>query len=227
MTRNNLLSLSLLLACAAPGVSMAQTAYLEQSGIVGASKTITISRVPTTQASGKVGYYDGAITLSVSPAGVPSVSSSTFTPSIPVMTDHFVPGRYYVKYGSQPTQFGSLTEGVGHGGSTVWSLVMDQAANGQFPDQATWQTGTPQPDVAARLDAAKVIIDPNDSYGIVDTGPTCFFGNNSLLSAKQQQSNLMLASYTYTCNPEGDSSQQLASIVLVHCSNQACSNAPP
>ena len=223
MTRNTLLSLSLLVAVSAPGVALAQTAYLEQSGIVGQGKLLTITRLPTAQANGKIAYYDTTINIVVNAAGVPSVGSSTVTISPKLITDHFIPGRYYVKYGSEPTQFGSLTEGVGHAGSTIWSLVMDQAANGQFPDQATWQTGKPAPDVAARLAAAKVMIDPNDSYGVVDTGPQYEFGNNSLLAAQQVASNLTIISYTYNGS---DYPSQTGSIVMILCADKACSNAP-
>ncbi len=128
-TRNRLL-LTALLACAAPAVASAQTAYLQQSGIAGVGKTISIERLPVTNSSGVVGYYDGTLTVGVSAAGVPSLTAQSFKPSPVLQTSTFVPGRYYVKYQNQATQFGNLTEGVGSGGSTVWSLVMEQAPNG-------------------------------------------------------------------------------------------------
>ena len=231
MTRNNLLGLALLLACAAPAAALAQTAYLEQSGIVGQGKLLTISRLPTAQANGKIGYYNGTINILVSPAGVPSVGSSSFVKSPPLVTDHFVPGRYYVKYDNSATQFGSLTEGVGNGGSTLWSLVMDASPDGYFPDQATWQTGAPAPDVAARLTAAKVPLDPNYSYGTTEVGNYLgcgnngFQNNNGLLAAEQINNTLELVSYT-GCEG-GDYPQQTGSIVLGLCTDKACSNAPP
>ncbi len=232
MTRNNLLGLSLLLACAAPSVSMAQTAYLEQSGIVGQGKLLTISRLPTANASGKISYYDGTINIVVSPAGVPSVGTSSFMMSKKLVTDHFVPGRYYVKYGNAATQFSTLTDGVGQGGSTIWSLVMDTSPDGNFPQQAVWQTGAPAPDVAARLNAAKVPPNGNYSYGTFPVGnhlDGCCNGNDfssddGLLAAEQVGQSLILTSYT-----DGDGHDQpdlTGSITLGLCTDKACSNAP-
>ncbi len=229
MIRNITLRLSLLLACAVPSAAFAQTAYLEQSGIVGQGTLLTISRLPTAQANGKIAYYDATITLGVSAGGVPSVTSSSFKMSPKLQTDHFVPGRYYAKYENNATQFGTLTEGVGQGGSTIWTLVMDAAPDGYFPDQAVWQTGSPAPDVAARLAAAKVILDGSYSYGTFPVGDHLNYYNgfnvdNGLLAAEQVHQTLTL--YSYTNYAGQDQAEATATFVLGLCSDKTCSNAP-
>jgi len=191
----------LVLALAAPVAAQAQTAYLEQSGITGFGTARQIARLPTMDSSGKIKYWDVVIDLSVAAGGKPSVASTTATMSAPLVTDHFVPGRYSVQYGTAATQYGTLTEGVGSGGSTVWSLTMDTSPDGDFPAQATWQTGAPSPDVATRLANAKVGIDPNASYGLTVVGNHLnvgygFNADNGLLAAEQISGNLTLKSYT-------------------------------
>ena len=219
-----------LLACVAPAAASAQTAYLEQSGIAGVGKSISITRLPVPNSSGLVSYYDGLLILSVSSAGVPKLPAQSFKPSPPLQTSTFVPGRYYVKYDANATQFGSLSQGVGSGGSTVWSLVMEQNPDGDFPEQATWQTVSPAPDIAARLAAAKVPSNsPEYSYGITAVGgsgygPQAFVHNNGLMAAEQVNNTLTLVSYTNYYNQ--DVSTQAGSITLNLCADSACSNAP-
>ncbi len=222
--------LPILLACAVPAVAWAQTAYLQDSGIVGEGKTLSISRLPVADANGNFTYNDVVIGFSVSATGVlTQAGKAKITPSPNPQTDGFIPGRYYVKSGNNATQFGSLTSGVGSGGSTIWTLVMDVAPTADFPNQASWQTGTPAPDVAARLSAAKVPLDPNDSYGITAVGNHlgCYNGftdNNGLMAAEQVNNTLTLMSYT-DCG-SNDRSYETASIILGRCTDNACSNAP-
>ncbi len=227
MTRNNLLRLALLLACAAPGAAYAQTAYLQHSGIVGEGKTIFIDRLPVVSPAGTISYYNGAISLTFNASGTPVIGGHPFTLSPPVATDGFIAGRYYVKYGSAATQFGTLSYGTGAGGSTIWTLIMDVPADGAFPDQAVWQTGHPEPTVSTRLTAAKVQLDPNASYGLVTVGDhygDAFGSDNGLLAAEQVGNNLVLTSFTDTNGTDHSLGQ--ASITLGLCADAACSNAP-
>ncbi len=231
MNRHTTLRLSLLLACAAPSVALAQTAYLEQSAVVGVGKMISISRLPVASASGAITYWDGTINLAVSPSGVPSLTTSPlFVKSPKLATDHLKAGQYWVKVGGCATQLATVTSGVGAGGSTVWTLLLSGPnVCAGYPNQATWQTGTPAPDVAARLTAAKVINDPDYSYGLTNIGGgggCCggFSGNNGLLAAEQINDQLELISYTDVYGQ--DQPEQTGSIVFGLCENASCSNAP-
>ena len=223
-----MLGLCLLLTCATPGIGLAQTAYLQQSGIVGEGKTLSITRLPVASSSGAINYYDGAVNLTFNAAGVPVLGGHTLTRSPILVTNDFIAGRYYVKYSSDATQFGTLSYGTGSGGSTVWTLIMDVMPDGNFPDQAIWQTGNPQPDVATRLNNAKVQLDPDASYGLTTVGEhfayTDFNYDNGLIEAKQIGNNLFLTSFT-TGNGFSDTSLGQGSITMGLCTDEGCSNA--
>lgn len=206
----------------APQIASAQSAYLDQSGIVGAGNALSISRLPVANAKGQITYYDVSMSFKVSASGVPALAATPkFTPSPTLVTNHFLGGRYFVMWGGNATQYGTLSYGVGSGGATVWTLVMDKQPNGAFPGQAVWQTGAPAPDVAARLNKAKIPKNPNYSYGVVSVaGGNAFSGSNGLLAAEQIGSNLTLFAYSdYYTTSQG-------SIVLTLCADTVCSNAP-
>ena len=230
MTRNKLLNLSLLLAVAVPGAAFAQTAYLQQSGIVGEGKTISINRLPVVSSTGAITYYNGAVNLTFNANGAPVLGGHVFTQAPMSATDGFIAGRYYVKAGTCATQFADVTYGVGSGGSTIWSLVLETPAScgGAYPNQATWQTGAPAPDVAARLASAKTPINPNYSYGLTDinggSGVGNFNNSNGLLAASQISGGLELISYTDGYNH--DQPEQQGSIFFDLCADATCSNAP-
>lgn len=212
---------------ALPCAAATPTAYLESAGIVGQGGALKIFRLPVANSTGKITYYDVGINLTVNNSGVPAVSTTpTVVKSATLQTNNFQPGRYFVKYGNVATQFGTLTSGVGTGGATVWTLVMAQNPNGDFPNQATWQTGTPAPDVQARLTAAKVVANPNFSYGLtVNGGGTGgFHRSNGIMAAQQVNSTLTLSSYT--AYGGSDSALTTGSVVFTLCADTACSNAP-
>jgi hypothetical protein len=204
------------------------TTYLEEAGIVGQDTALKIFRMPVANSAGKITYYDVEMDFAVSATGVPALAGAPFIqPSLALKTNHFVPGRYFVKYSGQATEFGDLSSGVGTGGATVWSLAMEQNPDGDFPDQATWQTGAPSPDVEARLKAAKVNTNPNYSYGLTAVGGAVAggaFNNDGLLAAEQVNGALTLFSYTDSTGKDQPTVQ--GSIVFTLCANAACSNAP-
>ena len=222
-------TLPIVLACAAPMAANAQTAYLQSSGIVGEGKTLSISRLPVADANGNLTYDDVTIAFSVSATGsLSQAGKAKIVPSAVLVTNGFIAGRYYVKAGSCATQFADVTYGTGSGGSTVWNLVLETNANcgGAYPNQATWQTGAPAPDVAARLAAAKVPDNPNYSYGLTEIGGGAngpFYVSNGLLAAEQVSNELTLISYT---TYHGDQSGQAGSIIFGLCADSTCSNAP-
>jgi hypothetical protein len=227
--KTHLSMIAIALAAIAAKPAMAQTAYLEQAGIVGQDTALKIFRLPVTNSAGKVTYYDMEIDLAVSANGVPALAASPIIqPSPSLATSHFVPGRYFVKWPGKSTQFGSLSSGVGAGGATVWSLAMDQAPDGNFPDQATWQTGTPSPDIQARLTHAKAATNPNYSYGLTAVGGNgggySPFVNDGLLAAEQLNGTLTF--FSYTDSNGNDQTNVQGSIVFTLCANAACSNAP-
>jgi hypothetical protein len=216
--------LAITLAAASSNAATTPTAYLEYSGIVALGKSITVTRLPVVDATGAVRYVDVGISFKVDNAGgLTFASKPTAVPSPNLVTSNFVAGRYYVKVASATTEFANLTSGVGAGGATVWTLIMEKPADAAFPNQAIWQTGNPAPDVATRLATAKVPNNPNYSYGLSPVGNTYYFPTNGLLAAQQVNSNLNLVSYTYN---KGDVASQVGSVVFVRCADTACSNAP-
>lgn len=200
------------------------TAYLQYGGIVGQGSTIYLSRIPVTNAAGQTQYYDGSITFSVGSSGtLTSPPTVTLSASPSLTTSHFVAGRYFAPKSSSPYYvLGTLTSGVGAGGATVWTWTEDTSATyNPAPYQAVWQTGSPAPDIAARLAAAKTPINPAYSYGFVAVASGGLFCNNGLLAAQQVANTITLLSYSYCA----DSSTQLGGVVLKQCIDAKCSNA--
>jgi hypothetical protein len=198
------------------------TAYLEDAAILATGKTISISRLPTTGSNGKVEYFDVDITLSVDANGKPSLKGAPVVKASPDITPtNFIAGRYYIRVGNT-NYLGSLTSAVGAGGSTIWNLTMDQGSVGSYPQQATWQTGTPSPDVASRISTAKIKKNPNYSYGTSPAAGYYTFVTNGLLAAEQVNNTLTLVSYSHS----GDQQLPYGSVILGLCANASCSNAP-
>jgi len=107
---------------------------------------------------------------------------------------------------------------------------MDKSSQGAYPQQATWQTGTPASDVASRLATAKITKNPNYSYGTSPVGGSSQpFFSNGLLAAEQINNTLTLISYTSALNGVGGPEDQklpFGSVILSLCNNAACTNAP-
>jgi hypothetical protein len=100
---------------------------------------------------------------------------------------------------------------------------MDLSSSGPYPNQSIWQTGTPAPDVSARLYTAKIRKNPNYSYGTTPEGGSGVFYNNGLLAAEQVNTSLTLVSYTSFGT---DQQLPVGSIIFTLCANAACTNAP-
>lgn len=212
------------LAVTAPGALAASpTAYFQYGGIVGENSQIYLSRIPVANSLGQITYYDGTISFTVSTDGKLSTPPTvTFIASPTLATAHFVPGRYYApsNYNSGYA-LGTVSSGVGAGGSTVWTWTVDTSAPSSWaPRQAAWQTGSPAPDIAARMISAKIPNNSSYSYGTASVSGG-YFCSNSLLAAQQVGSTISLISYSYC----GDSSTQVGSVVLKQCVDSNCSNA--
>jgi len=214
----------LLATLAASGsAAAAPTSYLEDAGVVAFGKTIDVSRLPVTTSKGAIIYKDIVINLSVDALGnVTFAAKPTVTASPTPIPSNFIAGRYYLRYFGT-NYFGDLTKGVGAGASTIWTLTMEQASGGSWPEQSIWQTGTPAPDVASRLNTAMVRRNPNYSYGTTPEGGNAVFSNNGLLAAEQVNTSLTLVSYS---GNTGDQQLPVGSIIFALCANAACTNAP-
>ena len=101
---------------------------------MGEGKTISINRLPVVSSTGAITYNNGAVNLTFNANGAPVLGGHVFTQAPQSATDGFIAGRYYVKYSSDATQYGTLSSGTGSGGSTIWTLLMDAPPNGNFPD---------------------------------------------------------------------------------------------
>lgn len=210
---------------AGQAVAATPTAYTEYGGVVGTGNRLRMTRVPVMDANGAIAYRDVLITLKVSTTGALSLAPLTVAPSPELLTSNFVAGRYFLSH--TPTVRGTLAYGVGSGGSTVWTLLMDAGTAAGVPLQSVWQTGTPAPDVLARLVAAKIMTSPTYSYGLTAVPSfSPFKYPNGLMAAAQVANTLTLVSYNASqSGPGGDQPTQTGSVVLTRCVDAACSNA--
>ena len=217
------LSLTLL---ATPAIAANPTSFLQYGVISGQGQTITLTRIPVTNARGAVSYYDGSISFIVAPTGTLGTNPTvTFIPSPTLTTAQFQPGRYYAASPFSPYYaLGTVSSGVGAGGRTVWTWAEDGGAqSATAPAQAVWQTVSPPADIVARLAAAHV---PNNfayAYGTSALASTYgyTFYNNGLLAAEQTANAITLISYT---NAAGDQHGQIGAVVLTKCLDAICSN---
>ena len=186
-------------ACyASAAIAAEPTAFFEDASIVGGRQTITVTRVPVTNSTGGVTYYDVDLGFAVDAAGHLTLApdSPVITKSITLKTAHFKAG-VYTSAASAPISVAGPGIG-GPGGQTAWSLTAT-TTNCTYPPSATWYTGpiTSNP-LAARLKKAG-ITQTQYSYGIVGDGTQCsnYWQAGGLIGAQQVGNKLTLVSFTF------------------------------
>ena len=205
MTRNTLLGLSMLLAGAAPGVALAQTAqstpYLQDSSITGFGSTITINRLPIAVSGGGFVFKDVTVTLTTDGSGTLSSNAAvTQAQSVSPITSNIMAGTYYLTNNSYNELLVSGPSSIGKGGEAEWTLSPVQSGYGAYPcgSPGEFYTGPLSSNpFYARLKAAK-ITSTEYSYGVVDSGTGCSspFATGAIIGVSQVGDNLKIASFT-------------------------------
>jgi len=172
------------------------TAQFQYSAITGSNSVINATRVPVTDSSGKVSYWDVTINFTVSADGVPSTASGSLQPSKALKVSSFQPGTY--KLSTDPNFAVVLSgPGIGVAGTTVWSISSAGDLCGA-PSSSEWWTG-PIVDnpLATRITTAK-ISSKDYSYGSVGTNGNCwpFYNQRDLIGASQVAGTLTISDFT-------------------------------
>ena len=199
--------------------------------IVGQGPVIQVDRLPVTTSAGKIVYKDVTIGFTTDGnGGVQLNGAPVVLPSPKLITNHFQPGEYFAQVGNA-VAYAYLTSGVDiEGGSTSWTFTIENEPSPfPAPPQAEWQTGAPAPDLAQRIANAKIVVDPDLSYGTngeqsPGEGQNQPFAQNGLVAAKQISTSLIIWSYTGIY--DYDSSTPVGDIAFTKCADRNCSNAP-
>ncbi|PHV11953.1 hypothetical protein CSQ89_08170 [Chitinimonas sp. BJB300] len=193
---------SIIAAVLTPIVAFAApAAYLEKSNIIGADNQVHIYRVPTKDVSGKVGYYDVAVTLSVTDSGMINTTSSTIvaTASPTFFGNGFVPGNYKDAGGSYSCSASVAILNAGR----MQTALSCYSGGGQM--SATWVSGV----IAGHpfeLDLRNAGIDKipgyeNFSWGKIGTyNSSTWFGcmnNSEIVSAVQAGNSIQMSGYDF------------------------------
>lgn len=202
MMRSSRMSSGLLLAALVPGAALAApAAQLDKSATYAFGNEVRAFRVPTTDSTGKIKYYDIVIKLSVGTAGtIASTATVTATASpAPPATQVIVPGTYKASDNTvcTVTNF-TLTSG------RVQSHFNCNTPTGYLWEMelATGPIGTGHPYLAQLITAKvdKLSDAATYTWGVVTTGngkvAACsYFNANWVVGAKSNGQQIVLSAF--------------------------------